>query len=207
MLKVTREVRSSKVWRPGPISPIPASQRREIADCERNGEALNMMKRKCEMSFQVIAEFLASDPTDDELLAYHLFPDDLSARVSSSALSQSARAELTCEQVENWMTCLRANMIMSLLKTNTELRHQGLGLMAISAAAPGSIRTGWQDAANTAAELEVERLVSGFDVDHIVPLKHGGDDNDENLCLACPALQPLQGRQCRWQSTRSDELT
>jgi hypothetical protein len=32
-----------------------------------------------------------------------------------------------------------------------------------------------------------------FHVDHIVPIKHGGDDDDGNLCLACPECNGYKG--------------
>ena len=52
---------------------------------------------------------------------------------------------------------------------------------------------------------ERDRLVR-FQIDHIIPIKHGGSDHTENLCLACfecnaykgpnvAALDPLTAKQ------------
>ena len=74
--------------------------------------------------FAVITEFLASDPSDEELLAYKL-PDDLQARVSY-LLVQNREAELTCEERHELDDYVRADHMISLMKTKTKLRQKGL---------------------------------------------------------------------------------
>jgi len=74
--------------------------------------------------FAVITDFLASDPTDEELLAFML-PDELQARVSY-LLEQNREAELTCEQRHELDDYMRANRMITTLKLNTELRLKGL---------------------------------------------------------------------------------
>ncbi len=124
MLKVRRELRL-KGLEPSPISPIPTASAVGLRDCARKGEALNMTEEPERHVFSVIAAFLASDPTDEELLAYHL-PDDLAARVSH-LLFLNRESELTCEQVEELDDFTHADDMFSLLKTKIRLRHRGLG--------------------------------------------------------------------------------
>lgn len=124
MLKASRKLRL-KGLEPSPISPIPAAIAAGLRDCARNGEALNMNEAPERHVFSVIAAFLASDPTDEQLLAYHL-PDDLAARVSH-LLFLNREAELTCEQVEELDDFTYADNMFSLLKTKIRLRHRGLG--------------------------------------------------------------------------------
>ena len=71
-----------------------------------------------------VAEFLTSDPTDDELLAY-MFPEDIQARVHF-LLDRNGEGELTILEERELDDCLRANRFMALLKVNTELRRQGI---------------------------------------------------------------------------------
>ena len=123
MLKVSRELRLNGL-EPSPISPIPTTGAAGLRDCARNGEALNMNQAPKRHVFSVIAAFLASDPTDEELLAYHL-PDDLAARVSH-LLFLNRESELTCEQVEELDDFTHADDVFSLLKTKIRLRHKGL---------------------------------------------------------------------------------
>ena len=74
--------------------------------------------------FAVITDFLADDPTDEELLAFML-PDDMQARVSY-LLEQNREAELTCEERHELDDYMRANRMITTLKLNTELRLKGL---------------------------------------------------------------------------------
>ena len=59
---------------------------------------------------------------------------------------------------------------------------------------------------------EQKRLI-GFQIDHIIPLRHGGENHSENLCLAClechsykgpnvAALDPLTGDATKLYSPR-----
>ena len=74
--------------------------------------------------FAVITDFLADDPTDEELLAYKL-PDDLQKRVSH-LLYLNREAELSCEQRHELDDLIRADNLISLMKTKTKLRQNGL---------------------------------------------------------------------------------
>ena len=74
--------------------------------------------------FAVITEFLAEDPTDEELLAYKL-PDDLQKRVSH-LLYLNRESELTCEQRHELDDYVRADHMISRMKTKTKLRQRGL---------------------------------------------------------------------------------
>ncbi len=74
--------------------------------------------------FAVITDFLAEDPTDEELLAYKL-PKDLQERVSH-LLYLNRESELTCEQRHELDDYMRANRMISTLKIRTELRMRGL---------------------------------------------------------------------------------
>ncbi len=74
--------------------------------------------------FAVITDFLAEDPTDEELLAYKL-PEDLQERVSH-LLYLNRESELTCEQRHELDDYMRANRMISTLKIRTELRMRGL---------------------------------------------------------------------------------
>ena len=74
--------------------------------------------------FAVITEFLAEDPSDEELLAYKL-PDDLQERVHY-LLDLNGEDELTCEQRHELNDYIRANRMITTLKIRTELRMRGL---------------------------------------------------------------------------------
>ena len=51
-----------------------------------------------------------------------------------------------------------------------------------------------------------DRLV-GFEIDHIVSLKHGGDDVDKNLCLACVPCNRSKGANVAAIDPLTDEAT
>ena len=74
--------------------------------------------------FAVITDFLAESPTDEELLAYKL-PDDLQKRVSH-LLYLNRESELTCEQRHELDDYIRADHMISRMKTKTKLRQKGL---------------------------------------------------------------------------------
>lgn len=75
-------------------------------------------------AIDVVAEFLASDPSDEELLAYR-FSDDLQARVHY-LLDRNGEDELTCDERHELDDFIRANRMMTSLKINRELRLKGL---------------------------------------------------------------------------------
>ena len=70
--------------------------------------------------FDVLADFLASRPTDEELLAYHM-PDDLQARVEY-LLEQNRESELSADEELELHEFMRADQFMGLLKVKTRLR-------------------------------------------------------------------------------------
>lgn len=74
--------------------------------------------------FAVITEFLAEDPSDEELLAYKL-PDDLQKRVHH-LLDLNGEDELTCDERHELNDFIRANRMITTLKISTELRMRGL---------------------------------------------------------------------------------
>ena len=53
---------------------------------------------------------------------------------------------------------------------------------------------------------QVDRLVS-YEIDHIFPLKHGGKDVDENLCLACMPCNRQKGPEVAAVDPQTDEAT
>ena len=75
-------------------------------------------------AIDVVAEFLASDPSDEELLAYR-FAEDLQARVHY-LLERNGEDELTCDERHELDDFIRANRMMTSLKINRELRLIGL---------------------------------------------------------------------------------
>ncbi len=75
-------------------------------------------------AIDVVAEFLASDPSDEELLAYR-FAEDLQARVHY-LLERNGEDELTCDERHELDDFIRANRMMTSLKINRELRLKGL---------------------------------------------------------------------------------
>ena len=85
-----------------------------------------MIKAPIRDVFAVVTEFLASDPSEDELLVYKL-PDDLQERLSY-LLYQNREAELTCEERHELNDIMRADEMMTKLKLKTKLRMRGLEL-------------------------------------------------------------------------------
>ncbi|MDE2776574.1 MAG: hypothetical protein OXI77_11585 [Chloroflexota bacterium] len=72
----------------------------------------------------VVAEFLASDPSDEELLAYR-FSDDLQDRVHD-LLDRNGEGELTFYEERELEDFIRANRMLALLKVKTRLRLKGI---------------------------------------------------------------------------------
>ena len=72
----------------------------------------------------VVTEFLASDPSDEELLAYR-FSDDMQARVHY-LLDRNGEGELTFFEERELEDIIRANRMMALLKVKTRLRLKGI---------------------------------------------------------------------------------
>ena len=70
--------------------------------------------------FDVITDFLASAPSPDELVAYHL-PDDLQARVDE-LVERNGEGQLTFDEQQELFDFMRADEMMALLKAKTKLR-------------------------------------------------------------------------------------
>jgi hypothetical protein len=70
--------------------------------------------------FDVITDFLAADPTSEELLAYHL-PDDLQARVDV-LVERNGEGQLTFDEQQELLDFIRADQMIALLKTKTKLK-------------------------------------------------------------------------------------
>lgn len=83
-----------------------------------------MIKTQIRNPLDVVTEFLATDPTDEELLTYR-FTDDLQDRVRY-LLDRNGEDELTCEERHELDDFLRANRMITTLKIDRELRLKGL---------------------------------------------------------------------------------
>ncbi|MEQ8675012.1 MAG: hypothetical protein RLP44_20035 [Aggregatilineales bacterium] len=71
--------------------------------------------------FDVITDFLASDPTSEALIAYHL-PDDLQKRVDE-LVERSGEGQLTFDEQQELYDFMRADEMMALLKAKTKLKR------------------------------------------------------------------------------------
>lgn len=79
-----------------------------------------MLNETTRTVFDVITDFLASEPTPEELLAYHL-PDDLQARVDE-LVERNGEGQLTFDEQQELFDFMRADEMMALLKVKTKLR-------------------------------------------------------------------------------------
>ena len=70
--------------------------------------------------FDVITDFLASDPTAEELIAYHL-PVDLQARFDK-LVERNGEGQLTFDEQQELYDFMRADEMMALLKAKTKLK-------------------------------------------------------------------------------------
>jgi len=70
--------------------------------------------------FDVWTDFLASEPTKQELLDYHL-PDDLQARIDA-LVEKNGEGQLTFDEQQELYDFIRADEMMGLLKAKT--RHR-----------------------------------------------------------------------------------
>ncbi len=78
---------------------------------------------KCDV-FCLVSDFLASDPTTEELLAFK-FTDEMQERLGY-LLYQNREAELTCEERHELNDYMRANRMLKKMKIKTEWRMRGL---------------------------------------------------------------------------------
>ncbi|HEX3050783.1 MAG TPA: hypothetical protein VHP83_09030 [Aggregatilineaceae bacterium] len=74
--------------------------------------------------FDVITDFLASDPTIEELLDYHL-PRDLQARVDQ-LVERNGEGQLTFDEQQELYDFMRADEMMALLKVKTKLKRRNI---------------------------------------------------------------------------------
>lgn len=70
--------------------------------------------------FGAITDFLASDPTAEELIAYYL-PEDLQTR-AHDLLERNGEGLLSFEEEQEMYDFMRADEMMSLLKAKTRLK-------------------------------------------------------------------------------------
>ena len=70
--------------------------------------------------FDVITDFLASKPSAEALIAYHL-PDDLQLRVDE-LVERNGEGQLTFDEQQELYDFMRADEIMALLKAKTKRR-------------------------------------------------------------------------------------
>ena len=70
--------------------------------------------------FDVITDFLAANPSPAEILTYHL-PDDLQTRVDH-LIERNGEGDLTFDEQQELFDFMRADDMMSLLKTKTKLK-------------------------------------------------------------------------------------
>lgn len=70
--------------------------------------------------FDVITDFLATNPSPEEIVAYRL-PDDLQAR-GSELLERNREGELTSEERDEMMNFVRIDQMMALLKIKMRIK-------------------------------------------------------------------------------------
>ena len=70
--------------------------------------------------FDVITDFLATQPSVEELLAYHL-PDDLQERVDQ-LVERNGEGQLTFDEQQGLFDFIRADEMIGMLKAKTKLR-------------------------------------------------------------------------------------
>jgi hypothetical protein len=73
--------------------------------------------------FDEITDFLASDPTPDAILAYHL-PEELEAR-ALELLERNGEGKLSFDEELEMYDFMRADDMMTLLKAKTRLKLAG----------------------------------------------------------------------------------
>ena len=70
--------------------------------------------------FDVITDFLASQPTADDIILYRL-PIDLQAR-ADELIERNGEGQLTFDEQKELFDFVRADQMIALLKTKTKLR-------------------------------------------------------------------------------------
>ena len=74
--------------------------------------------------FDVITDFLTSDPTPEDILAYFL-PDELQER-ANYLLERNGEGLLTFEEQREMYDFMRADEMMSLIKVKTKLKLRNI---------------------------------------------------------------------------------
>ncbi len=72
--------------------------------------------------FGIITDFLASDPSPEDIIAFHL-PDDLQARVDE-LVERNGEGQLTFDEQQELFDFMRADEMMALLKVKTRPKLQ-----------------------------------------------------------------------------------
>lgn len=72
--------------------------------------------------FDVLTDFLASEPTSQEIMAYYL-PEDLQAR-ADYLLERNGEGELTPDEEDEMHNFMRADEMMALLKAKLKLKQK-----------------------------------------------------------------------------------
>ena len=72
--------------------------------------------------FDVVTDFLANNPSDDDILAYHL-PDDLQER-AHDLLERNSQDNLNEAEIHEMYDFMRADEMIALLKAKIKLKQQ-----------------------------------------------------------------------------------
>ncbi|MBK9124620.1 MAG: hypothetical protein IPM16_16085 [Chloroflexi bacterium] len=81
-----------------------------------------MLNAPARSVLDVVTDFLAANPSADELLAYHL-PEDLQARVDD-LVERNAEGELTPAEQQELFDFVRVDDLIALLKAKVKLRQR-----------------------------------------------------------------------------------
>ena len=74
--------------------------------------------------FDAITDFLATNPSPEQILAYH-FPDDLQARLDE-LLERNGEDQLTPDERQELFEFIRVDDLMTTIKIKTKLRLKGI---------------------------------------------------------------------------------
>ncbi|MBZ0297538.1 MAG: hypothetical protein K8L99_33590 [Anaerolineae bacterium] len=74
--------------------------------------------------FDVVTDFLATNPTPEEIIAYRL-PDDLQER-AHELLELNGEDQLSADEREEMVDFVRIDQMMALLKVKTRLKLQNI---------------------------------------------------------------------------------
>lgn len=74
--------------------------------------------------FDVVTDFLASNPSPEDLIAYQL-PNDLQVR-ADYLIERNGEGQLTFDEQQELLDFMRADEMISLLKAKTKLRLRNM---------------------------------------------------------------------------------